>query len=604
MGRGVKPCPIGLVEEVRVTSMRLARVFLLVAWGAAAVALGSPAARADGGYIDNVAAAVADLADGNHDRAAEEINSAIVQHSGDPLVHLALGTLFLHTRQVDRAQKEFAAANLLVKGHPLALYGLGLCSLASGKREDAQKHFANAAPSVSYEIGPTLAYLTALSGHYPSEAATADPLLSQITARQHFLKRDYGQARAILAAMVAGQHGFDEELGAVVTFDPAKPIALTGRPLAKPYRSPAEKQPGVKVFNGTVTLKANLSMAQGVAYVLFYVDGALVGIVNHSPYECPWNTTRYSNAVHTVKIEGHSSDGVVLGERSTRVLVTNERSSASGSVGGEEAKRVEQKLWSCLRLKPSRRLDWYLLAECAAAENDGPAALAACEHVVAIDPGYRDARAQLVRRYSPVAKYQEIRRVARSDKVAALTFDDGPNASTPKLLDILESKNVKATFFVVGSMAEANPELLRKIAAAGHEIENHTYSHRNLRYLPEIEIERELVRTASVIRSITGMTSRFFRPPGGHQNGNLASAAGKYGFSSVLWTVNCSKNEGTKADNIVRQVVSETSPGSIVLMHNVEDVTLQALPKVIDTLRANGYELVTLAAMVNERARR
>ena len=581
--------------------VQLSRIFVCLAWAAAFVILAVPAARAGDAYIDDVTAAAVHMAQGDYDSAAADIDSALTRRSGDPLVHLALGALFLHTRQPERALKEFAAAGTLVKDHPLTLYGSGMCYLAIGKRDVANKYFDRAAQSGTYDVGPTLAYLSALSGRYPEQSAATDPVLAQIESQRRFKERDYKGARAVISAMVESQRGFNEEPGAVMTFDPTKPIALTGRPLARPYKSPSQKEPGLKKVSGTITLKADLAKAWGIAYVLFYVDGSLIGMVNHSPYECEWDTTRYTNAPHTVTIRGHNSDGVMLSEKSLRVLISNKNNATSGPVVGEDAKRAERKLWECLRLKPSRRLAYYMLAACAAAEKDTPAALAAIERVVAIDPGYPGARSLLIHYYSPISKFREIWRVDRKDKVAALTFDDGPNASTPKLLDVLASKGVKATFFVVGSMAEANPDILKRMAAAGHEIENHTYSHRNLRYLPEVEIERELVRTASVIRSITGMSSRFFRPPGGHQNGNLASAAGKYGFSPVFWTVNCSKNEGTKPEQIVRQVVSETVPGSIILMHNVEDVTLMALPKVIDELKARGYRLVTLAAMLNER---
>lgn len=535
---------------------------------------------------------------GNYDRTVPDINSAFTRRSGDPLVHVALGTLFLHTRQPDQAFKQFTTANELSAGHPLAMYGFGLYYLAYGKIDTAKRYFERASVGTMCDTAPMMAYLTALSGKDADSAAT-HPALLQIAAEQRLSKRDYKGAREIFQTMIKGWKGFEEESGAVTTFDPKSPVAFTGKKLSKPYKTPSQAEPNLLKMSGATTLRADLSKAQGISYVLFYCDDELLGMVNHPPYECQWDTRRYANSPHTIKIEGHSAAGIVLTERSTRVLVSNTGPSLTSKIDPDEAKRAERKLWDCLKLKPSRRLVYYNLAKCAEAEGNKAAATNALEHVVGIDPDFKDARTLLIRYYAPVAKYREIWKVDRKEKLAAITFDDGPNPRTPKLLETLAEKGVKATFFIVGGMAENNPDILRRIAEEGHEIQNHTYSHRNLRYLQDIEIEQELVRTAAIIGKLTGRSTRFFRPPGGHQNGNLHSAAGKFGFSSVFWTVNCSKNEGTTPDNIIKQVSSETTPGSIILMHNVEEVTLMALPRVLDALKAKGYRLVTLSELLS-----
>ncbi|MEN6521705.1 MAG: polysaccharide deacetylase family protein [Armatimonadota bacterium] len=556
----------------------------------------TPAAAGDA-YIDDITAAAVAMGQGNYDRAATNINSAFTRRSGDPLVHIALGTMLLHTRQLDWAFKEFTAANELSPNHPLAMYGFGLYYLAYGKTDSAKKYLERASAGDVCGTAPVMAYISAISGGNvePSD----HPVLQQIAAEKHFTNGDYKGSRDILSAMVKDWRGFEEEPGAVMTFDPKSAVAFTGKKLSKLYKTPSQAEPKLPKMSGITTLKADLSRTQGIAYVLFYVDDELLGMVNHSPYECQWDTTRYANSPHTIKIEGHSVVGIVLTERSTRVVVSNAGPSLTATVDPEEAMRAEKELWNCLKLKPSKRLAYYTLSKCADAVGDKKAATNALEHVVGIDPDYKDARELLIHHCAPIARYHEVWKVSQKEKLAAITFDDGPNVGTPRLLKVLADKNVKATFFIVGAMAESNPDMLRRIAADGHEIQNHTYSHRNLHYLPNIEIEKELVRTAAVIGDMTGESSRFFRPPGGHQNDNLASAAGKYGFSSVFWTVNCSRNEGTTPQNIIKQVSSETVPGSIILMHNVEEITLMALPKVIDALRAKGYKLVTFSELLS-----
>jgi peptidoglycan/xylan/chitin deacetylase (PgdA/CDA1 family) len=573
----------------------IARILAVLAFAALSVS----AYSATDPYLDDLASAAVHMEQGDYERAADFINSALVRRSGDPLAQIALGAMFLHTRQPDRAFKAFMSAQSMEKDNPLTLYGFGLYYLSTGKRDSAKNFLTRASAPASYDVSPALAYLSALSGTYPGKSASlADPVAAQISAQGRFRARDYESTEKILSVLVSNRGQFDEDPGAVLTFDPACPVSFTGHALSKPYRSPTEAEPGLKRCSGTIALKADLTKAQGIAYVLFYVDDTLIGVVNQAPYACRWNTAKYANAPHTVKIQGNGQDGMVLTEKSTRVMVYNKSTQGSNPLDKSEVKRVQDKLWECLRLKPSMRLAYYTLAKCAEAQKDKTAQLSAIERTVAIDPSYKDARQLLIRQYAPIDKYREIWKVPSKQKIAALTFDDGPNPNTRKILDVLSGKGVKATFFVVGQMAQANPEMLRRMAAEGHELEMHTYSHRNMEMLSDIEIEQELVRTASIIRGITGVSSHFFRPPGGHQNPNLASSAGEYGFSAILWTVNCSKNEGTKPENVLKQVSTETVPGSIILMHNVEDVELQALPSVIDALKAKGYKLVTLSELL------
>jgi peptidoglycan/xylan/chitin deacetylase (PgdA/CDA1 family)/Tfp pilus assembly protein PilF len=547
-------------------------------------------------YIDNLTSATISMQQGKYDNAVAEINKALTQRSNDPLAYITLGVMFLGTGQPDQAFKQFTTANNLSKDHPLVLYGFALYYLSFGKTDSALTYFRRAGANGVYDTTPAIAYISALSGQYQEEQ-TVNPVLQQIASQVYFKRGEYKKAREILQSMTSEWHGFTEETCGVMTFDPAKPLSFTGRPLSKPYKTPSQAEPKLKAVGGTVTLRAGLTKAQDVAYVLFYVDDDLLGMVNHHPFECLWDTTRFANSPHTVKIEGHNSAGIAISSKSTRVHVSNAGPSTASTVNQEDVKKVESKLWDCLRLKPSRRLAYYTLAKCAKAEKDDQAALGAMERVMGIDPRFRDARSLIIQWYSPVPPYRQVWRADTKAKLVAITFDDGPNPSSGRILDILAQKKVKATFFVVGGMAELYPDMIRRMASEGHEIENHTYSHKNLHYLQDVDTERELFRTVAIVRDLTGKSVRYFRPPGGNQNGNLQRAAGDFGFSAIFWTVNCGKNEGTKPEYIIKQVNNQTVPGSIILMHNVEEVTLMALPKVIDNLRAKGYKLVTLSEL-------
>jgi peptidoglycan-N-acetylglucosamine deacetylase len=143
----------------------------------------------------------------------------------------------------------------------------------------------------------------------------------------------------------------------------------------------------------------------------------------------------------------------------------------------------------------------------------------------------------------------------RPDELA-LTFDDGPNpAFTPQLLDILASHDVRATFFMLGSRAQAEPALVRRIAAAGHLIGNHSWSHPNLALSSSSRIEEELSRTSKAIEQITGAPVRFFRPPFGARRPAVLRIAKRLGLTPVLWNAMTSDWEDPSADAIASRLI-------------------------------------------------
>src|SRR5579859_973100 len=125
-----------------------------------------------------------------------------------------------------------------------------------------------------------------------------------------------------------------------------------------------------------------------------------------------------------------------------------------------------------------------------------------------------------------------------SPRKLAITFDDGPNPSlTPKLLDLLEKHNAKATFFLIGKFARECPGLVRETAARGHLIANHTQTHPNLFWLGPASIKEELQQCTSVIGEILGAPPKWFRPPFGFRNPWVVRAAAEFSMRTVMWTL-------------------------------------------------------------------
>ncbi len=196
------------------------------------------------------------------------------------------------------------------------------------------------------------------------------------------------------------------------------------------------------------------------------------------------------------------------------------------------------------------------------------------------------------------SKTQLYRESSSGRMLFALTFDDGPRASTSQLLEILDQLNVRATFFVCGSYCEAAPDGLRAIAAARHEIGNHSYSHPAMARLDDAQIAWQLDETNATIRSIIGRTPRVFRPPYGNHNQRVLDAATDRNMKTVMWSVDPSDYDRISATTLANRVLDRVGPGGIVLFHEGHARTREALPLIVEGLRERGYSFVTVSELL------
>ncbi|MFJ2868882.1 polysaccharide deacetylase family protein [Kitasatospora sp. NPDC087314] len=186
----------------------------------------------------------------------------------------------------------------------------------------------------------------------------------------------------------------------------------------------------------------------------------------------------------------------------------------------------------------------------------------------------------------------------KGGKVVYLTFDDGPSpAYTPEILGILARYGVRATFFEIGQNVAAHPGLTGQVARAGHSVQNHSWSHPDLRRLSGSSLNAQVADTDRVIRAQTGRTPSCLRPPYGAVNGAVRSRAAALGKQVVLWSVDPAdwSRPGTAA--IQSRVLNHVRPGSVVLMHDGggnRAQTAAALPTILSTLKARGYTFGTL----------
>lgn len=192
-------------------------------------------------------------------------------------------------------------------------------------------------------------------------------------------------------------------------------------------------------------------------------------------------------------------------------------------------------------------------------------------------------------------------------KRVALTFDDGPdNYYTPRILDILRAKGAPGTFFIVGKEAKRFPDMVRRIVNEGNAIGNHSWDHAKLWTLTNEQVTQEINSTENEIEQITGSRSNLFRPPYGRVTSAEVVQIHNLGYRIVDWSVDTLDWKGTPAPTILQIVNKEVSPGGIILEHSLAgrqgelNGTLEALPQIIDHLRAEGYEFVTVSTLLSQ----
>ncbi|MFW6238692.1 MAG: polysaccharide deacetylase family protein [Halanaerobiales bacterium] len=192
-----------------------------------------------------------------------------------------------------------------------------------------------------------------------------------------------------------------------------------------------------------------------------------------------------------------------------------------------------------------------------------------------------------------------IYRVEREDKKIAITLDGTWGAKyTEDILSILEENDVQLTFFFAGYWLEKYSELTETIADAGHEVENHTYTHPHCNSLSQSKIEKELESTSDLIQQFTGRKPRFFRPPFGEYNDRLISTARSLDYQVVQWSLDSLDWKEPGENFIVNRILENVSPGEIILMHNNAPDTPGALERLLPELKERGYEIVPLSRLI------
>ena len=199
---------------------------------------------------------------------------------------------------------------------------------------------------------------------------------------------------------------------------------------------------------------------------------------------------------------------------------------------------------------------------------------------------------------APMAHHVRVREI-EGKKLVALTFDDGPSsATTPALLDLLKQKNAHATFFMLGNRASGNPDLVKRAEKEGHVVASHTMYHQNFATISRSAIESDLAESRAVFNDILGHNPALVRPPYGNTTDVVRDNSSA---PIILWSVDTLDWKNKDVGSILTVAKEQVHDGAIILMHDIYETSVEAAGNLIDTLRADGYELVTVSELADLR---
>lgn len=189
------------------------------------------------------------------------------------------------------------------------------------------------------------------------------------------------------------------------------------------------------------------------------------------------------------------------------------------------------------------------------------------------------------------------------DKVVALTFDHSwGNKFTPPILDTLKKNDIKVTFFIMGPWAKKYPEVAQRMVADGHEIASHGYRHENYGDRTPEWVKEDIQKSQGQIKEVTGVEPTLIRPPNGHYSQNSLKVTEELGYKTIIWNVDSLDWKNPGRDVIIDRVMKRIKPGAIILMHASDTPvqTAEALPILLDKIKAQGYQIVTVSELLNQ----
>ena len=612
-------------------------------WLVAPSAHSAPGDAADTRRRDAEVAFILDLLDHQHYTEGAQAVQQLFLDFPDAIESYELrAALELHVGAIDAAQRDLTFAYTLADGSDaVPAYGLGLCAIFDHDYATASSRLTEAEAIASTDQRDDVRLAEAIADIGQNDYADGIPIAESIDSptanavlglAQMHNEPDKGMEtlQALLdtykvnglprVTELSGLR-YDGYLGEKSLLEPSMTEPVLQAMFAQ--RLTFDKAPmavgAEDVVMGVQTLKPSQNTLDlcgpGDLTVSIAVDGHVLALLSDPPYAYDWDTRSVANGRHVIRYDITNNKGILVQYETKKLNIANAASPLSPpslALPPDLAAR----LWKTLRIQPSFKAGEYAIAQAYIKRGDRGDAITHILNCAALDSDFRNVGAVIPQIFhgSPsqsirlasnetAESYPAISRQAGEFwsgspryKEVAMTFDDGPSpVGTPPMLDALKAAGAQATFFVVGIRATQSPDIIRRMVADGHEVENHTYTHPNLDEAIPQHIEEEYLRNGVVIRELTGRWPRFLRPPGGNTNPQVMKIAHDCGMIGGFWTIDALNAEDTgSSDKVAQYVLSEARPGAIILMHNGVDATTGAIPAMVAGLRARGYKIVTL----------
>ncbi len=381
----------------------------------------------------------------------------------------------------------------------------------------------------------------------------------------------------------------------------------TPEPAPTPSDQPEEfaiirPKPG-EIVSGMIEVAVETDGTISIDHIAVLLDDRFMAISNVRPFRARVETRQIADGARELRVEGYAESGAVVASTAITIRVANGSMTLAPSER-DARRRAREELAALLSLRATPLTNAQLLGRALQLAGRPAEAIASLEYVFGHDPMLPGVRADLLLAYRdfglPALDGSREVFILDTPGAVALTFDDGPHpVMTPRILDLLDRYDYRATFFLVGKQATMYPGLVREIVERGHEIGSHSQTHCNLCTLSRLGVEQELVRSRAAIRQACGRMVTLFRPPGGNYDARVRSAAAATGFTTVFWNENIGNYPGREGPEIADSMAEKLSNGGIVLLHNGYDETQYALPHLLDRLDAMGVRCDTISALTN-----
>jgi len=564
--------------------------------------------------------------------AAGQFEAAYQQDSRCAQARAGLGTVHLLQGDSQQAVADFQAVAALAPTSSLGGLGLVAAYYQLGDDQAGLKICdellkGDLSGAEQAQVTAALAYLQCRQGLYDSALAAAGrvlvtepryPLARYVKAAVLLAKQQSAEAAAApeqpLAGLSVGGLLVSDCLFAPQTYyAQSHPIAEAAPPplvvaaVPKGGEGLLHQEPDFQItsprhgstVSENVQVRLQVRGKLEISYVAVLLGEKFVGMSNQIPFVLTVTTEGVGEGWQQLRADAYDRDGNILRTATVGVVVAK----GNRTLTPQELyarQMTAELLRPYLLLQPYPGLWEHLSGRVWQAQGVYERAVDDYEQAFIKSPQLPRLRGDLLAAYQQVGvptrgSPSELHQLGFVGRVVALTFDDGPHPKiTPWILDQLDRVGAKATFFLVGKQVDLYPELVREILARGHTIASHSYTHRDMRRLPALEVERELVRSRAAIRRATGVNVTLFRPPGGHYDEAVRQATGLWGYTTVFWTANISNYAGQPARSVESGLIGDIQPGGICLLHNGEDETVQILSGLLQELKQRGFKMVLL----------